>query len=207
MSKVKRSLCTLRSHSLWHHYSKYTISINPRCPGAPYLLGESKSFGDLRTEKPSPHRCFLPPGDVVPNRPVLDQMIGVVGPGPVAGLPNAPCQPRVGEVAALQLPDVHMGQRSGLLIIRRGKGLKHREVPLVREAREPLQVYLTHRRKLAEKWAQKAAARLQCPPKWAAWPDGHLFLGRRGPLTERGLEVPSSLIPILARIPAVPRQG
>jgi site-specific recombinase XerD len=63
--------------------------------------------------------------------------------------------PRVGEVAALQLADVQIGVRRGLLIIRRGKGLKHREVPLVLEAREPVQTYLRHREKLAERWAKK----------------------------------------------------
>ena len=46
--------------------------------------------------------------------------------------------PRVSEVAALQIPDVQAGARRGLLVIRRGKGLKHRKVPLVQEAREPL---------------------------------------------------------------------
>jgi site-specific recombinase XerD len=40
--------------------------------------------------------------------------------------------PRVSEVAALQIPDVQISARRGLLIIRRGKGLKHREVPLVK---------------------------------------------------------------------------
>lgn len=95
--------------------------------------------------------------------------------------------PRVGEVAALQLPDVHAGARQGRLIIRRGKGLKHREIPLVQEAREPLQAYLEHRRQLEEHWQQKARARGQRTPDWAAWPDGHLFLGQRGPLTERGI--------------------
>src|SRR5260370_41023614 len=53
--------------------------------------------------------------------------------------------PRVSEVAALQIPDVQISARRGLLIIRRGKGLKHREVPLVQEAREPLTAYLAHR--------------------------------------------------------------
>jgi len=43
--------------------------------------------------------------------------------------------PRVWEVAALQLPDVQVSVRRGLLIIRRGKGLKHREIQLVQEAR------------------------------------------------------------------------
>jgi site-specific recombinase XerD len=38
--------------------------------------------------------------------------------------------PRVSEVVALQIPDVQVSARRGLLIIRRGKGLKHREVPL-----------------------------------------------------------------------------
>jgi site-specific recombinase XerD len=95
--------------------------------------------------------------------------------------------PRVGEVAALQLKDVQLGARRGVLVIRRGKGLKHREVPLVLEAREPLQAYLRYREKLDGRWAQKALARAQRPPAWAAWPDGHLFLGQRGPLTERGI--------------------
>jgi site-specific recombinase XerD len=58
--------------------------------------------------------------------------------------------PRVSEVAALQIPDVQVSARRGLLIIRRGKGLKHREIPLVQEAREPLDAYLKHREHLAD---------------------------------------------------------
>lgn len=95
--------------------------------------------------------------------------------------------PRVGEVAALQLPDVHLSARRGLLIIRRGKGLKRREVPLVLEAREPLQDYRAQRRTVADRWARKAAVWGQSAPAWAAWPEGHLFLGQRGPLTARGI--------------------
>ncbi len=94
--------------------------------------------------------------------------------------------PRVGEVAALRLPDVQLGARRGTLTIRRGKGLKHRAVPLVLEAREPLQAYLDQRRRLVERWARRGGAGGGAP-SWAAWPDGHLFLGQRGPLTERGL--------------------
>ncbi len=92
--------------------------------------------------------------------------------------------PRVGEVAALQLPDVQLGARRGTLTIRRGKGLKHRTVPLVLEAREPLQAYFDHRRLLAARWGRRVGGAV---PAWAAWPDGHLFLGQRGPLAERGL--------------------
>jgi len=95
--------------------------------------------------------------------------------------------PRVGEVTALQLPDVQLSARRGVLVIRRGKGLKHREVPLVLEAREPLEAYLAYRRQLAERWASRAGAYGQAGPRWATWPDGHLFLGQRGPLTERGV--------------------
>jgi site-specific recombinase XerD len=41
--------------------------------------------------------------------------------------------PRVSEVAALQIPDVQISARRGLLIIRRGKGLKHREMVVLQE--------------------------------------------------------------------------
>jgi len=95
--------------------------------------------------------------------------------------------PRVGEVAALQLPDARISARRGTLVIRQGKGLKQREVPLVLEAREPLQDYLAHRRALAERWARQAQACGEAAPAWASWPDGHLFLGQRGPLGVRGI--------------------
>jgi len=95
--------------------------------------------------------------------------------------------PRVGEVAALRLPDARISARRGLLVIRQGKGLKHREIPLVLEAREPLQDYLAHRRDLAERWAHQAHVCGEPAPEWASWPDGHLFLGQRGPLGARGI--------------------
>jgi len=95
--------------------------------------------------------------------------------------------PRVSEIAALQIPDVQVSARRGLLIIRRGKGLKHREIPLVQEAREPLDVYLTHREHLAERWRERAAIRGEVVAPWSRWPEGHLFLGQRGPLAERGI--------------------
>src|SRR5712691_4941206 len=95
--------------------------------------------------------------------------------------------PRVSEVAALQIPDVQVSARRGLLIIRRGKGLKHREVPLVQEAREPLDGYFNHRQHEASRWRERAMAGREEVPSWSRWPDGHLFLGQRGPLTERGI--------------------
>jgi site-specific recombinase XerD len=95
--------------------------------------------------------------------------------------------PRVSEVAALQIPDVQVSARRGLLIIRRGKGLKHREIPLVQEAREPLDAYFKHREHLAEQWRERARVRGEAVAAWSRWPDGHLFLGQRGPLAERGI--------------------
>lgn len=94
---------------------------------------------------------------------------------------------RVGEVAALQLPDVLLSPRRGRVIVRLGKGLKRREVPLVLDVREPLEDYLMYRRQLAERWRQRRRAQRHPVPPWSAWPEGHLFLGQRGPLRERGI--------------------
>jgi len=95
--------------------------------------------------------------------------------------------PRVSEVAALQVPDAQVSARRGLLIIRRGKELKHREISLVQEAREPLGAYFKHREHLAEHWRERARVQGEAVAAWSSWPDGHLFLGQRGPLCERGI--------------------
>src|SRR5215469_8503687 len=115
-------------------------------------------------------------------------MIEIVEPAPVAlSKTEWNAVRRCAEVAALQIPDVQISARRGLLIIRRGKGLKHREIPLVQEAREPLDAYFTHREHLAEQWRERAAVRGEAVASWSRWPDGHLFLGQRGPLAERGI--------------------
>jgi len=49
---------------------------------------------------------------------------------------------RVSEAAALRVEDVVLNARSGKVIVRSGKGRKYREVPLHREARDPLRAYL-----------------------------------------------------------------
>ena len=49
---------------------------------------------------------------------------------------------RVGEVVALDVKDVELNNRSGWALIRRGKGLKERRVPLSAEARRALREYL-----------------------------------------------------------------
>lgn len=110
--------------------------------------------------------------------------------------------PRVSEAAALQMPDVQISARRGLLIIRRGKGLKHREVPLVQEAREPLDAYFSHREHLAEYWRERAMERREAVASWSTWPDGHLFLGQRGPLNERDIREIIAKLGQAAKLPS-----
>ncbi len=52
---------------------------------------------------------------------------------------------RVGGVAALQVADVTMNDRSGSVRIRHGKGLKARDIPLNATARRALRQHLSHR--------------------------------------------------------------
>ena len=75
---------------------------------------------------------------------------------------------RVGEAAALRLDDVILGERSGKVIVRSGKGRKYRELPLHKEARQGVVAYLKVR---------------------PADHGDHLFLGQRGPLGVRGIQM------------------
>ncbi|RMH48056.1 MAG: recombinase [Gammaproteobacteria bacterium] len=52
---------------------------------------------------------------------------------------------RVGELCALQVTDVHVGERKGVLTVRSGKGSKHRIVPLNIEARRAIGEWLLYR--------------------------------------------------------------
>jgi site-specific recombinase XerD len=52
---------------------------------------------------------------------------------------------RVGELCALTIADVTIQERSGVLIVREGKGKKYREVPLNADARKALKEYLGSR--------------------------------------------------------------
>lgn len=54
---------------------------------------------------------------------------------------------RVGEVVNLRISDVELNARSGWLLVRKGKGLKERKVPLSAEARRALSEYLEARPK------------------------------------------------------------
>jgi site-specific recombinase XerD len=73
---------------------------------------------------------------------------------------------RVSDLVALELDDLLLGERGGMVVFRFGKGHKQRSVPLPPPARRALRAYLDTR-----------------PPV-----DGqNVFIGERGPLTERGI--------------------
>lgn len=73
---------------------------------------------------------------------------------------------RVGDVVVLELEDIMLGERSGTVVYRLGKGNKQRSVPLPLPARRALQTYLETR-----------------PPAQ----NNLVFVGERGPLTDRGI--------------------
>lgn len=73
---------------------------------------------------------------------------------------------RVGDLVNLELNDVMLGDRSGSVVFRHGKGNKQRSVPLPLPARRALQAWLGIR------------------PSDAS---PNVFVGERGPLTDRGV--------------------
>jgi site-specific recombinase XerD len=73
---------------------------------------------------------------------------------------------RVSDLVTLELHDLMLGERSGTVVFRLGKGNKQRSVPLPLPARRSLQAYLETR-----------------PPVASA----NVFVGERGPLTDRGI--------------------
>lgn len=64
---------------------------------------------------------------------------------------------RLGECAALNLEDVHISARKGVVIIRSGKGDTYREVPMNAEAREALRLWLKERNKRFSQTSDPAA--------------------------------------------------
>ena len=73
---------------------------------------------------------------------------------------------RVGDLVNLELNDVMLGDRSGTVVFRHGKGNKQRTVPLPLPARRALQAWLDIRPSVAS---------------------SNVFVGERGPLTDRGI--------------------
>ena len=63
---------------------------------------------------------------------------------------------RLGECAALDLDDVRVSARKGIMIIRSGKGDTYRQVPLNAEVREALRLWLKERAKRSPRIAEPA---------------------------------------------------
>jgi integrase/recombinase XerC len=88
---------------------------------------------------------------------------------------------RVGELTALRLADVAIGERTGELVVRSGKGGKYRVVPLNLDARRAIAAYVEVRPKVV---------------------DDHLVVGQRGTgLTVRAVE---KLVEKYARLAGLP---
>ncbi|MEI7687974.1 MAG: tyrosine-type recombinase/integrase [Planctomycetota bacterium] len=73
---------------------------------------------------------------------------------------------RIGDLVELELTDLRLSERSGSAIFKHGKGNKQRSVPLPLPARRAIQAYLETR-----------------PPVQV----DKVFVGERGPLTDRGV--------------------
>jgi integrase/recombinase XerC len=73
---------------------------------------------------------------------------------------------RVGDLVSLKLEDMMLGERAGTVVFRLGKCGKQRSVPLPLPARKSVQAYLDTRPPLKER---------------------AVFIGERGPLTDRGV--------------------
>jgi len=89
---------------------------------------------------------------------------------------------RVSELVDLMLGDVELAERAGKVIVREGKGGKYREVPLSKEVRVALEIYLQQRE---EDGSQR------------------LFLGQRGPLNVPGVQYLVAKYAYQARLPDV----
>lgn len=73
---------------------------------------------------------------------------------------------RVGDLVTLELSDLHMGERSGSVVFKHGKGGKQRTAPLPLPSRRAVQDYLDSRPPVESKL---------------------VFIGERGALTDRGI--------------------
>ncbi len=78
------------------------------------------------------------------------------------------CGCRVGDLCGIELSDLTISERSGSVVFRHGKGNKYRTVPLPLAARKAVSAYLAIR-------PESSSTRL--------------FLGERGPLTDRAIRV------------------
>jgi site-specific recombinase XerD len=100
----------------------------------PHVQRESLPAQAPRALKPEEQKAFLRAAERTPT--VRDQAIAQM---------LFYTAIRLGECAALNLDDVHVSARKGIMIIRSGKGDAYREVPLNAQVREVLRLWLKER--------------------------------------------------------------
>ena len=150
-STINRNLASLRKYFKWL-FSKEHITVNPtigikelkRQPLAPQGLTRSEVRKLLREVELR---------NDIRARAIFSLMLYTGA--------------RLSDVASLELFDINMGQRSGTVFYRFGKGSKQRTVPLPLQARKALSEYLETR-----------------PPVES----DKVFIGERGPLNSRGIQ-------------------
>jgi len=95
---------------------------------------------------------------------------------------------RVGELCALNLDDIQLSARKGVLLVRQGKGSKQRQIPLNGAARKVLEAWFPAR--------QEKMTELGIPADSQS-----IFIGQRGQsLTVRGVQKVFTLYKLEARI-------
>ncbi len=100
---------------------------------------------------------------------------------------------RISELANLRIEDVEVSERKGLVRVREGKGGKSRIVPLDNRTRSVLLRYVEKRKKELQLSGQppvqrSSARKNRSDNRDSRRPEGPLFMGQRGPLSERGID-------------------
>ena len=94
---------------------------------------------------------------------------------------------RAGELVNLAADDVCVSAKAGQVLVRKGKGMKARSVPLNADAREGLTAWKEARAAVLARIRMRLEAGGALVPSWADETHGRFFVGQRGPLTRRGI--------------------
>lgn len=94
---------------------------------------------------------------------------------------------RVSELVALRLSDVEINEKSGKVLVRKGKCLKERVIPLNLEAREGLSPWLLTRGLFLQRVRTRLMDAGRPVPDWVE--SDFIFVGQRGVFSTRGAGV------------------
>lgn len=105
---------------------------------------------------------------------------------------------RASELVAIRISDLEIREKTGKVLVRKGKGLKERLVPLNLDAREGLKPWLYARNDILKKIEERFLKKGKEVPKWVY--SDFLFIGQRGVLTTRGVHYITQKIGQLANL-------